>query len=248
MEDSFNAVQKACKILSSFTFEEDSCSLVNICCKTGFAKSTVHRICATLVEEGFLVKSASSSKYSLTPKVFELGSIAIQSLDIKSIASNHMLDIAQNTGETARLFIENNFERICIHAAESPSQVRLVAPLGIPLPLYLGATGRVLVAWMEEGRREQFLTFLRNSPPTSFLGTIDQLTEKIIDTRKKGYAVSFGERLSDIISVAAPVFYGNNKVAALSISGPSYRFTDTKLQECINMVLETAGIINIQLR
>jgi DNA-binding IclR family transcriptional regulator len=248
MNDSINAIQKACRVLSCFNFEHSSRSLADICAKTGFAKSTTFRIAKILTEEGFLTKSSDELKYMLSPKVFELGSVAIQSLDIKSVARTHIFEISKRLDETVSLSIENNFDRISIFSVESASPIRVIVSIGEPFPLYNGATGRVLTTWMDERRREKYIDSLRANPPKAMTNNVDTYVATLEETRQNGYAITFGERVADTISIAAPIFYGNDQTAALAISYPEYRFDDTKKWEGIAAIQEATQTINKQLR
>ena len=49
-------------------------------------------------------------------------------------------------GETVSLYVRDGFERIRIQAVQSREAVRRVAPVGVRLPLYVGASSKVLAA------------------------------------------------------------------------------------------------------
>lgn len=247
MLETTNAIQKACRIISCFSFEQSTLSLVDFCEQTGFAKSTIHRICATLIEEGFLCKTDSGSRYALTPKMFELGTAAIDSLDIKDVCRDPMNNLAQTIGETVALYIGLNDERICIDMAESPAEVRIMIPVGHPLPLYLGASGQVLLGWMSQQKRNCYYNHLRANPPDRLRKTVDQLADEVAKVHQQGYALTFGERVPDTVSIAAPLFYKKNQVAAIALAAPTYRMDESKLEQSIQAVKNTAETINQRL-
>ncbi|MBQ3392903.1 MAG: IclR family transcriptional regulator [Lachnospiraceae bacterium] len=245
---SINSIQKACRILSCFSLENSSCNLTYLCNQTGFAKSTVYRICNILVQEGFVHKSENGFQYTLTEKVFALGVAAAHGFDFKNVSQMYLNNLAQNVRETASIFVENNFERLCVAAVESPSEVRVVSQMGKSFPIYLGASGRVLLTWMDPDRREEYLRTLEENPPRDLTIPVQQLRQEIEDTRKRGYAVTYGERIPNTISIATPIFYSSNQHAALTVSAPNTHLAGVKMVDAIEAIRETAKNINLQMQ
>ena len=61
------------------------------------------------------------------------------------------------------------------------------------------------------------------------------------DVRKKGYAISEGERVQDSRAIAAPVFsHEGVLVGALGIAGPESRFRGERLKMRLDLVIDAA--------
>ncbi|HZG74993.1 MAG TPA: IclR family transcriptional regulator [Paenibacillus sp.] len=231
------AVERALDILLVFT-EHTSLGLTEIADKVGLHKSTVHRLLASLEGKGFLIRDAATEKYRLGFRVWELSAqLAGQTDDPGTLLLPEMERLRDLVGETISLYIREGNERIRIQAVQSHQAIRRVAPIGARLPLYVGASSKVLLAFADEAARDALL----NSP--DWPASVDRETFlRGLDTiREVGYATSVEEREPGAAAVAAPIFAGAGRLAAaLAVSGPSNRLHLEKMREIAPLVIEAA--------
>ena len=109
--------------------------------------------------------------------------------------------------------------------------MRIVARIGRRLPLYAGSAGKLLLAYLPEKRQEEILARTKLQPFTvKTISDTDKLREELKIIRKQGYAFSDGEWVEDAAGIAAPIFdIKGDIIAALTVSGPSFRFTKEKI-------------------
>jgi len=227
------AVDRALDILQCFARHDGGLSLSEIAREVDLHKSTVHRLLTSLLHKGFVRRIPQSDKYLLGWSVLELISSIYQSDELSAVVMPEMTELRDVTGETVSLYIRSGSERIRIQAVESNAPVRNVATVGKTYPLYVGASGKVLLAHagdevLDEMARDQ------GTPPDFLSPDFRQQLEEI---RKDGYAISIQERESGTAAVAAPVFGRDGFVAALSISGPVGRFTRLKISEHVGTLM-----------
>lgn len=232
------SIKRAVQILNSFTFKKDELGVSELSERLNLHKSTVHRILVTLEDEGFVAKDQVSQKYRLGIKLFELGHIVKEQIEIRNYALPIMKELAQKTEESIDLNILSDGKRVSIEKIESPHDVRRIIQLGKSLPLYCGGSGKALLAFLPDEeidkiiQKEKFIPF---SPKT--ITDPIKLKEHLKEIRKNGYAISFEERILGSASVAAPILdYKGKVVASLSISGPTTRFTKKKVPILISLV------------
>ncbi|MBO9608098.1 MAG: IclR family transcriptional regulator [Paenibacillaceae bacterium] len=221
------AVERALDVLICFT-DSAELSLTEISARVGLHKSTVHRLLASLEGRGFLVRSSATDKYKLGLRIWELSAHLSHSDDPAVALLPEMERLRDTIGETVSLYIRDGLERVRIQAVESTQAIRRVAPVGARMPLYVGASGKVLVAF-ETRQVERDLLSARDWPasldPQAYRG-------KLAEARKTGFAMSIEEREPGAAAIAAPIFSRSHKlVAALAISGPSNRLTADKMRE-----------------
>ncbi|TLS48970.1 IclR family transcriptional regulator [Paenibacillus antri] len=240
MEDgkmTVRAVERALDILLVFT-EHTSLGLTEIAEQVGLHKSTVHRLLASLEGKGFLVRDAATEKYRLGFRVWELSAqLSGQSDDLGTLLQPELERLRDLVGETISLYIREGNERIRIQAVQSRQAIRRVAPVGARLPLYVGASSKVLLAFADESVRDN----LMNGP--DWPGSIDRAAflRRLEDIRSLGYATSVEEREPGAAAVAAPIFAGAGRLAAaLAVSGPSNRLDPEKMREIAPQVIEAA--------
>lgn len=239
MEDrklTVRAVERALDILLCFTKGNDL-GLTEISTLIGLHKSTVHRLLTTLEDKGFVVRNPETEKYRLGLKIWELSTHLAQSDDPATLLLPQMEILRDRLGETVSLYILQGHERLRIQAVQSSQAVRRVAPVGARLPLHVGASSKVLVAFADLSLEQEL--FEMSDWPSS----IDRATYslQLQDIRLKGYATSYEEREQGVSAVSAPIFDRKGEpAAALSVSGPVSRLTPKKLIEYGPVLIEAA--------
>ncbi|WP_199622359.1 IclR family transcriptional regulator [Paenibacillus alkalitolerans] len=241
MEDgklTVRAVERALDILLVFT-QHGSLGLTEIAEKVGLHKSTVHRLLASLEGKGFLVRDAVTEKYRLGFRVWELSAqLAGQSDDPATLLLPEMERLRDLVGETISLYIREGSERIRIQAVQSNQAIRRVAPIGARLPLYVGASSKVLLAFADDEVRDRIMN------DAAWPESVDRgaFLAQLADIRRLGYATSVEEREPGAAAVSAPIMNNSGRLAAaLAVSGPSNRLHLEMMRDIAPQVMETAS-------
>ena len=99
------SIKRATQILNSFTPQEKGLSITELSKKLNLHKSTIHRILVTLEDESLVVKNQITQKYRLGIKLFELGHLVQDQMEIRAYALPIMKEFAQKTEESVDLNI-----------------------------------------------------------------------------------------------------------------------------------------------
>jgi len=241
------SIRRALKVLSAFSLEEPFLGVSEISRKVDLPKSSVHWLLQVLQEEGYVCQDSKTNKYRLSVKLFHLGSVATNTMNINYIAQPIMERLRDITGETVNLYVLDGFERVCIKQVEGIHLVRQVVHLGQKVPAYCGAAGKVLLAWQPNDFIEKVISHTQLKPLTkNTISDAALFKKELAKIREEGYAISYGERDMEVVAVAAPVFDKEGEIlASLSLSGPISRFDITK--EIIDEVRVAAEEISYQL-
>ncbi|WP_201006878.1 IclR family transcriptional regulator [Paenibacillus glycanilyticus] len=230
------AVERALDILLCFT-EGSDLAMSEIAEKVGLHKSTVHRMLATLEDRGFVERDPSSERYHLGMRMWELSAHLSSSDDQSVIWQPEMERLRDRLGETVSIYVRDGSERVRIQAVQSNQPVRRVAPVGARLPLYAGASSKVLIAYSDRFVQEQIF----GDPAWLLAIDLDQYKQQLEEIAQQGYATSFEEREPGVAALAAPIFNRHGQVAAaLSVSGPSSRLTMDTMREYSPVLIEFA--------
>lgn len=230
------AVDRALDLLLCFA-EESDLGLTELAARAGLHKSTAFRLLASLEAKGFVIRNPVTEKYRLGFRILELSANVAQSDDLSLILLPEMERLRDQIGETVSLYVRDGFERIRIQAVQSREAVRRVAPVGVRLPLYVGASSKVLAAhagpeFAEEWRRS-------GNWPDGF--DLDAFLAQLETVRREGFATSFEERETGAAAMAVPIFNRAGRlVAALSVSGPSSRFSAAVMNDHTALLKEAA--------
>lgn len=245
-EDSaIRSVQRAIDVLNCFSWERKELGLIEIAALIDLPKSTTFRLVQTLTINGLLKRDPRTGRYLLGTKLYYFGNIVKDGMELRRLAGPVMAEIRDETRETVNLYVLEGTRRVCIEQVESPLGLRRLARIGEHFPLWAGASGKILLAYMDPGGREKVI---REALAVSSNLNPDELLRQLPEIRQRRYSVSHGEREQGVSAVAAPIFNSEGKVeAALAVSGASARFGSDEVERFIGLVKKGADKISADL-
>jgi DNA-binding IclR family transcriptional regulator len=210
-------------------------------------KAAVHRILRGLVDGGFVRYDDATRRYALGPGALTVGLAVLRGLNVPEMARPVLQEMVDQTGETATLSVFRGTDRIYIDQVVSPKQIRFTVELGASNPIFAGSSSKSILAALPPDQCESILD--QASPLVSPTGTgvvdRDRLLSELEEIRRRGYAVSFGERDSDAASVAAAILQPGGQVfGALSLCGPISRFDRRLVPEYGALVVAAADKVS----
>ena len=149
-----------------------------------------------------------------------------------------MNNITALSNETCQLGIQSRNMVLYIAKKDSPQPIRLMSSVGKQLPLYCTGLGRALLAYKsEEEIRSLFPEVLTAYTPHT-IATINDLLKELELTRQRGYAVEHEETNLMVNCIAVSLDYNNAPIAALSISIPTFRISESKEKKAVQILWE----------
>ena len=154
------------------------------------------------------------------------------------MALPYMEELNKRVGETIHLVVMDGFEIVYINKVESVQSLRIATRVGGRLPAYCTGVGKVLLAALSP---QELNLFLKSAPLRKLTGNTimdpEKLKESFIRIRSQGYALDLEEFSQGLICVAAPLFnYSQKEIGAISISGPSHRMKEKKIEYLIHLI------------
>ncbi|SEN22685.1 IclR family transcriptional regulator [Lihuaxuella thermophila] len=247
MQHKNKTIVKSIELLKLF-LTHDRLTLQEMAQLSNMPKTSVHRMIGSLEEIGFLTKD-DEGKYSLGLLFLQFGQLVAERLQIRQLALPVMTRLRDEMGEAVNLIVRDGNEAIYIEKVDTHQPVRVYTAIGRRAPMYAGACPRILLAFLPEVEREQYLKNIELKPIGS--GTItdpDRLRAVLSESRKTGYSISHSELHDDTSAVAAPIFNHRGQLeAGLSVVGPGTRFQADRLPLLIEKVQDAAREISRQL-
>lgn len=218
------SLERGLTILSSFTEFRPVLGIADLSRAVSLNKSTTYRYVATLARLGYLQQDPETKKYSLGPRVVDLGFAAINALEINRVAAPYLQSLADETGYTVSMAVLDGTDIVYVERRRSGRAATFAMGLnlhvGSRLPAYCTSMGKVLLAYQEPRALRGLLDrtdFARRGPKT--LTNREQLTAALARIRQSGVAVNDEELASGLRSVAAPVRDRTGQViAAINIA------------------------------
>jgi DNA-binding IclR family transcriptional regulator len=221
------AAARVANVLMVFASAPRTLGVSAIARELGLSKAVVHRILRTLCDKGLIAVDADSREYRLGPSAAALGARALRDSGLRSVGVPVIADLQRRTGETTTLSALVPDGRVYLDQFESEREIKMTVELGTRFPLHAGSSGKVILAFLPESRREEILAAGLTRLTPSTVVDADALRRELAAVRTHGIAGSNGERQADAGSVAAPVFDVDGAiVGSVSVCGPRSRFDD----------------------
>ena len=214
--DKVEAVERALTVLDAFRADRPTMTLGEIAAATGFYKSTILRLAASLERCGYLVRE-ENGVFRLGPTPWRLGSVYRAGFNLGGTIRPELRRLVEASGETASFYVREGRSRVCLFRHNSPQSARHHLDEGAELPLNAGASAHVLVAFSDgRGSRSNAV-------------------------QQRGYCISLGERDPQVAAVAVPVFdLGGQFRGALAISGLIGRFKEQERRAALAQLSASA--------
>lgn len=218
-ETRVESVERALTILEAFGDGAPSLSLAELAARSGYYKSTILRLAASLARFGYLDRGGDG-RFRLGASLARLGAFYRDESDLEAVLRPVLRRLRDTSGETASFYVRSGLTRTCLYRENSARELRHHLEEGARLPLSLGAAGKVLLAWAGE------------SDPA------------LRPVRAQGYALSLGERDPYIAAVAVPLVDTADRLqGALCLSGLAARFTPAHQNSCRQFLAEAAASV-----
>jgi len=238
-------VDHALKLLFAIAEARDSeVTLTGLSKQFDLPKASVLRLLRTLEQHGLIVRD-EKRKIGLGFSVLGLADAFQRHVALGPLSLPHLRWLRDATGETTTLQIALGFERACIQQVESLEEVKWSAELGQRFPLFVGAAGKVLLAFQpEEETRTILPKLVVQASALQWPFDLDAFKRALEDVRRKGYAISINETRMGPSAVAAPVRnHAGRVVAAMAAIGPVDRLPKKRLVELGPVVIQAADAL-----
>lgn len=209
-------------LLTAFAGDENAVTPTELAHRVGLPKSTVHRIVASLVEEGLLERHAAQVRLGLL--LFEIGQRVPRQRVLRDAARPYMHDLREATRQTVHLAILEGSQVVYVDILASPGSPPLPSRVGGRFPAHVTGVGKAMLAFSPPETVSAVLG--GDLPRVSQRSTTAPglLAKELATIRETGVAYDHEESRPGIVCAASPALGGNGEVlGALSVCGWSSR-------------------------
>jgi IclR family transcriptional regulator, KDG regulon repressor len=236
-------VQAVLDVLESLG-EGGQLSLAELTRSLGLPKTTVHRVCGTLVERGWVLRDAASGVYSLGIRAFAIGAAAAD-MPIVVAFRPAAADLLARHNETVCLTLLDGEDSLFVAKAETTHQVRLVTAVGSRLPAFAAASGRVLLADLPSEAVEIIYAGRELVTPTGVdVGEVRDLLGLLARVREDGFAENVEETALGLHCLAVPIHNGRGRaLAAMTVCVPTGRIDPARREALLEDLRATVATL-----
>jgi DNA-binding IclR family transcriptional regulator len=237
------AIDRAAQLLRRVVDSTEAVTFTELAISTGLAKSTTSRILLALERNG-LIRREASGAFRPGDAFVRYALRGTAETDLIGVSRPYLERLGELTRETVNLSVVHRGMVEQIAQVDSHYVLGGTNWLGRSVPLHCTAVGKVLLASgaavLPPGRLE------RLTPRTITRRSV--LEEDLSEVRRRGYAVTDEELEPGLVAVAAPVLRGGAiAFAALSVTGPATRFSQSRLSEVASQCVAEATALSAAL-
>ncbi|MDR6953244.1 DNA-binding IclR family transcriptional regulator [Ancylobacter sp. 3268] len=240
---------KLLAVLECFSSVDKRLSVGEIARRTDLPRSTAHRLILALKEIGFLEQDRSRDEYRLGIKLFELGSIVLNNMDLHREARPFVDALTVATREAAHLCVFDGLRMVFVERSSGGRSGENNATITMESsPCHCTGVGKASLAFQPPAVIDRVIGLGLSAYTRNTITDPDRLRAELEQIRERGYAIDRGEIEIDRNCVAAPIRDSTGKVfAALSCTGPASRMTAERLAEIAPLVVNHADSISWRL-
>lgn len=244
------AVTRALDILELF-LDRPTLSAPEITERLQLPRTTVHELVTTLAERAYLIPvPGQPTRYRLGMRLFQLGSVFADRLDLAHEAREAAQRVAAECDETVHVAVLDGTDVVYIAKADSTHPVRMVSAVGRRLPAHCTGVGKMLLSGLSTDALDTAYPLDRELPAMTdhSVASPVRLRAHLDEIRREGLSYDECESNEAVFCVAAPVYdHTDDMVAGMSISVPSIRWDDGRRQDWSTLVRHGAAMLSQRL-
>jgi IclR family transcriptional regulator, pca regulon regulatory protein len=243
--DFVQSLERGLAVIRAFDAEHRELALSDVARATGLTRAAARRFLLTLVKLGYV--HFAGGRFSLRPRVLDLGYAYLASLSLPEVAQPHMEALVAKVNESSSISVLDDTEVVYVVRVPTRRIMSITLAVGTRLPAYATSMGRVLLAALPERQLKSYLDNVRLAPLTTrTIVDPSALEAELVRVRQQGFAMVDGEREEGVRSAAAPVRGSSGDVlAAINVSANAARISVPDLRDrCVPRLVETAEAIS----
>ena len=233
-------LEKGLAIVEAFGIAKGPLTLTQAAEITGHTKAAVRRSLLTLCKLGYAAQDGR--QFRLAPRSLRLGHAYVASDPLTKVAQPILEMTSERTKESASIAVLDAQDSVFVARSTHRRSLSSGLGVGVRLPAYASATGRVLLSEKPPAEVEFMLNRMSRPALTPHTRTaMTGIMKEIARVRTHGYAISDEELEIGLRSIAVPIRTGRGQlIAAMSLSVATSRMTREQAIEKLVPELETA--------
>jgi IclR family KDG regulon transcriptional repressor len=226
------SLSRGFRILSIVCENKTPLSLSELAAESELSISTIQRLSYTLRELGLIDRDRDTKRFRIGPKMITLALMVKQNLELKRVARPYMQETSDAIGEVVGLGALSGAEIILVEIIKIDQLLNINMNTGAIIPPHATATGKSILAFLDESRAEEILQHSRMTKFTPHTITSTQtFFKQLKNIRELGYSLAIDENAHGFSAIASPVRNSSGDViAAVTIMVPSARMSKERLQ------------------
>ena len=206
---------------------EEALTPTQINAEIGLPKQTIHRLCKTLLEAGYLTREEDGKRLRPSRRSRLFGAGLLHASRSHILRRQVLMDIANKVGETVNYVVAEENGMRYLDRVETDWPFRIQLDIGSNVPFHATASGKTFLAALKPAARKRFVRGLPLKRLTeNTITDPDVLLEELATVAKAGHCLDREEFFEGMVALAVPVKDPLGRfVAAIAFHGPTQRLS-----------------------
>ncbi|MGF1528655.1 MAG: IclR family transcriptional regulator [Candidatus Competibacterales bacterium] len=193
----------------------------------GLPKPTIHRLFATLENEGFLMREIDGKSYTPGRRFRKMSANALSSLRIRTARLAILKALAEEIGETCNIAVPDRGAMIYLDRVETQWPLRIQLPIGTRVPLHCTASGKLYLSTLSPSHLEHYLRDAKlKAHSRATLTDPPGLMAEVQRIQTQGFAEDAEEFMEGMIAIAVPIVDDRGRLlSTVSFHAPTLRLS-----------------------
>lgn len=240
------SVERAVTILEILARAGEA-GVTDVAGEIGVHKSTAFRLMATLEQGGLVEQAEERGKYRLGVGILRLAGATTARLDVVAEARPICRKLSADTGETVNIAVLSDRSALYLDQFAGTSALQPHNWVGQHIPLHATSNGKILLSNLAEDQLARVVPSL-TAYTEHTITTKKRLRRELAKVREQGFATATDELEIGLAALAAPIRNAHGDVvASLSLSGPTFRLDESRLQQVRPHLIDAADEVSHRL-
>jgi DNA-binding IclR family transcriptional regulator len=204
-------------------------------------KSSLTQLLKSLTTRGYVTYNPTDKTYSLGDRFAALTRLTAGHKDMITLCQPVLEELTRRTKESSALNLLNGDMAEVVATVLSPQRLLSHMRTGDAAPLYATSGGKVILAFLSDSMREDYLSRVKFQPITAnTISSVPELMRQLDKIRRDGVAYSFEEFTAGIVGMAKAVLSSSAMVlGSVNVAVPVVRY-NSKLDDLVTDALGEA--------
>ena len=237
-----STIERVLDILDAVASSPKPLSATEINEELKLPKATAHRLCSELEARGYLLKQINGKSYVPGNRLRDVAFGVLANARFSATRQAILTRLSEAVGETCNIAYPDGLYMAYSDRVETQAPLRLQFPIGMRVPLYCTASGKLYLSTLPRARRKSIVGKLKLDPQAK--NTITDPELLLVEIEKisvSEVSIDNEELYDDIIAIAVPIKDKHGRFySSLAIQAPVSRISVANSDRYLPLLREAA--------
>lgn len=242
-----STIERVLDILETVAASPKPLSATDINEVLGLPKATAHRLCSELEAQGYLLKRINGKSYQPGKRLFDVAVGVLANARFSATRHAILTALSEKVGETCNIAYPDGLSMAYSDRVETKAPLRLQFSIGMRVPLYCTASGKLYLSTLPKSRRKSVISKLHlEQHAKNTITDPDILIAELDMIEKRQVSIDNQELYDDIIAIAVPIKDGQGRFySSLAIQAPVSRISADNSDRYLPLLREAAQELSL---